>query len=113
LERVLRREDALDVAEELGLLRRPLGQDGGSGPLRELLAGRIVVPEIRGGHAVWMVGRWLGDPGERRPKYVGLPGEKPVLGLERVIGLPEPFLVEGVFGYLLGVSWDLPVCSPC
>lgn len=113
LERFLRREESLDVAEELGLLRRPVYEDGGRGPLRELLAGRIVVPELRGGHAVWMVGRWVGDPGERRPKYVGLPGEKPVLGLERVVGQPEAFLVEGVFGYLVAVSWDLPACSPC
>jgi DNA primase len=113
LERVLRRESTLDVAGELGLLRPAERRDGGGDTWRELLAGRIVVPELRGGHAVWMVGRWLGDPGERRPKYLGLPGEKPVLGLERVVGCPEAFLVEGVFGYLLGVSWNLPVCSPC
>jgi DNA primase len=113
LERVLRRESALDVAAGLGLLRPAERGDRGGGAWRELLAGRIVVPELRGSHVVWMVGRWVGDPGERRPKYLGLPGEKPVLGLERVVGCPEAFVVEGVFGYLLGVSWGLPVCSPC
>src|SRR5205823_14260837 len=53
LERCLRRESSLEIAEELGLLRRPVRDDGAPGPHRELLAGRIVVPEIRGGHAVW------------------------------------------------------------
>jgi DNA primase len=115
LERFLRRRDWLPFGQELGLLSRA-GRDDGADPLREHLAGRIVVPEIRGGHVVWFIGRLLpdgrGGPDER-PKYLGLPGERPVLGLERVLGHREAFLVEGVFGYLVAVGWGLSAFSPC
>jgi hypothetical protein len=48
--------------------------DGGAGP-REFLAGRIVVPELRGSHCVWFIGRTLEDtPG--LPKYLALGGER-------------------------------------
>jgi DNA primase len=125
LERFLRRRSLVRVAEDLGLLRRS-GPDDGARPPRDLLAGRIVIPEIRSGHAVWMIGRRVpdagypaggvarsgGDPSDP-PKYLSLPGERPVLGLERVAGRREGFLVEGVFGYLLALAWRLPACSGC
>jgi DNA primase len=119
LERFLRRRSLVRVAEELGLLRRT-GEDDGARPLRELLAGRVVVPEIRGGHAVWMIGRLVpvaahpaGGGPDDPPKYLSLPGERPVLGLERVAGRREGFLVEGVFGYLVALAWRLPACTGC
>lgn len=91
------------------------GDDAGRGH-RELLAGRIVVPELRGGNCVWFIGRRVpsgcGDAGNR-PKYLALPGERPVLGLERVAGRRHAFLVEGVFGWLTALAWNLPACSPC
>jgi DNA primase len=46
-------------------------------------------------------------------KYLALPGERPVLGLERAIGRPEVFLIEGVFDWLTAVSWHLPAFSTC
>jgi DNA primase len=111
LEAYLRRRSGLRVAEELGLLRRPAREDG-SRPLRETFAGRIVVPELRGGHCIWFIGRALAEtPG--RPKYLALAGERPVLGWERAAGRREAFLCEGVFDYLLAVSWRLPAFSPC
>jgi DNA primase len=112
LERFLRRRHWLRLGERLGLLRRPEKDDDGTRPLREPLAGRIVIPELRGGNCVWMIGRWVGAPGER-PKYLSLPGERPLLGLERASGQTEAFLVEGAFGYLVAVGWGLPAFSPC
>ena len=110
LEGYLRRHGGLRVAEALGLLRRPEAGDGAR-PLRERVAGRIVVPEIRGGQPIWLIGRRPDELGE--VKYLSLSGERPILGLERVIGRREVFMAEGVFDWLTGVSWGLPVFSSC
>lgn len=111
LEAFLRRRSGLRVAQDLGLLRKPERTDDGR-PLREALAGRVVVPELRGGNAVWFIGRLPeDDPG--RPKYLALSGERPILGFERAVGQREVFLCEGVFDYLTAVSWRLPAFSPC
>ena len=75
----------------------------------ETMAGRIVVPELRGGQCIWMVGRALDD--DRQPKYWGLSLPKPILGYERVCGRPRAFVTEGAFDYLTGVSWGLPICA--
>lgn len=68
----------LPLAVELGLLRRAPG-----GGLRDALAGRVVVPELRYGHSIWFIGRGL-DRGGGTPyspaKYLALPGERPALG---------------------------------
>jgi DNA primase catalytic core len=111
LEAYLRRRSGLLMAQELGLLRAPSRGDGAR-PLREFFAGRVVVPELRGGHAIWFIGRRLADDGARA-KYVALPGERPVLGYDRAAGRREVFLCEGVFDYLTAVAWRLPACSPC
>ncbi|MFN8472762.1 MAG: DNA primase [Anaerolineae bacterium] len=110
LETFLRRRSGLRVAQALGLLRRP-GHDG-DGPVGEFLAGRIVIPEVRGGHCIWFIGRSL-DDGERIPKYLALPGERPILGYARAVGRREVFLCEGPFDYLTAVSWNLAAFSPC
>jgi DNA primase len=123
LEAYLRRRSGLRLAQDLGLLRPPDRGDGAR-PLRERFAGRIVVPELRGGQAIWFIGRRPEDdgadgadesagPGGARAKYVALPGERPVLGYERAAGRREVFLCEGVFDYLSAVAWHLPACSPC
>jgi DNA primase len=111
LEAHLRRHGGLRMAEHLGLLRRPEAGEGGR-PLREFFARRIVVPEIRGGQPIWFIGR---HPSERegRVKYLALPGEKPILGLEHAAGRREAYLVEGVFDWLTAVSWGLPAFSTC
>jgi DNA primase len=110
LERYLRQRGGLRLAESLGLLRRP-EQSEGARALRERFAGRIVVPELRGGQPIWFIGRR--PDGLGHAKYVALPGERPVLGLERARGRREAFLVEGVFDWLTAVSWGLPAFSPC
>ena len=106
----LRRRSSLALAQRLGLLQRARG-DAAPHPSEEFLHGRIVVPELRGGQCVWFVGRALDDG--KGPKYLALPGERPVLGYARVAGQREAFLCEGVFDYLTAVSWKLPVFSPC
>lgn len=111
LETYLRRRSGLRVAQALGLLRRPERGDTAR-PLRESLAGRIVVPELRGGHCLWFIGRNLGDE-LSSPKYLALPGERPLLGLQQVLGRQEVYLCEGVFDYLTAISWKLPAFSPC
>lgn len=62
LEAFLRQRGGLRVAQELGLLRRPTRGDGAR-PLREFLAGRLVVPEIRAGQCIWFIGRLLDEAG--------------------------------------------------
>ena len=110
LEAYLRKHGGLRVAEDLGLLRRPEpGEDGR--PLRERFAGRVVIPEIRGGQPIWFIGRRAGEPG--RVKYLTPPGDKPVLGFERAIGRRRVYLIEGVFDWLTAVSWNLPAFSTC
>ena len=111
LDGYLRSRSGLRVAQDLGLLGRPDREDDG-GPSREFLARRIVVPEIRGGQCIWMIGRAIEDD-ERRPKYLALGGERPILGFERAAGRRTAFLCEGVFDYLTAVSWQLAAFSPC
>jgi DNA primase len=107
----LRRRWGLSVAQELGLLRMP-GYVANGNTTDDLLGGRIVVPELRGGQCIWFIGRIVPDDGQR-PKYLALPGERPILGWERAIGRREVFLVEGVIDYLTAVAWHLPAFSPC
>jgi DNA primase len=111
LEAHLRKHGGLRIAEDLGLLRRPEpGEDGRM--LRERFAGRIVIPELRGGQPIWFIGRHP-TAKDVRVKYLGFPGEKPVLGFERVAGRREAFLTEGAFDWLTAVSWRLPAFSTC
>ena len=58
-------------------------------------------------------GRGGDGDGGAGPKYLALPGERPVLGYERAAGRREAFLCEGVFDYLTAVGWGLPAFSPC
>lgn len=89
------------AAMRMGLLRR----DG-----HEPLAGRVVVPEIRSGQPIWLIGRTI-DPHVGDPKYLGLPGHKPLFGWNGVKGSPEVILVEGVFDWLTLVSWGYPALA--
>lgn len=95
-----RRRMSLKRASQMGLLWR----DGG-----ETMAGRVVIPELRGGQCIWMVGRTLDDA--HQPKYRGLSMPKPILGYERVRGRPRVFVTEGAFDYLTGMSWGLSICA--
>lgn len=76
---------------------------------RERMAGRVVVPEMRGDQCIWMVGRALTDDGN--PKYRGLSLPKPLLGYDRVRGRKRVYLTEGTLDYVTGVGWNLPICG--
>ena len=89
-------------ATEMGLFW-PKGARG------ETMAGRIVIPELRTGQCIWMLGRGLDE--ERQPKYRGLSLPKPILGYERVRGRSRVFVTEGTFDYLTGVAWGLSMCA--
>jgi DNA primase len=78
----------------------------------EHLAGRIVVPELRHGHPVWLVGRLVDSDGdEKTPKYVNLPGPRPLLGWDQARSYPTVVVVEGVFDFLALRMWGYPVLA--
>ena len=91
----------VQAALRVGLLMR-----GG----REFMAGRVVVPEIRGGHPIWLVGRTI-EAQTDGPKYLGLPGRKPLLGWEAAKDSQEVFVVEGVFDWLALLKWGYPALA--
>jgi len=85
---------------------------------REFLAGRIIVPEVRDGRAVWLVGRLLEpvvraerDDGEAPPRYLALRGAKPLLGAELARGSATVIVVEGVFDLLTLRNWGYPAVA--
>ena len=93
-----RRRFSLRRARELGLLFEDES---------ETMAGRLVVPDLRGGHSGWMVGRATGDG--RQPKYRSLALPRPLLGYER--GRRRVLVTEGPFDWLTLLSWGLPACA--
>jgi DNA primase len=78
---------------------------------QEFLAGRLVVPELRAGRPVWLIGRILAAADEAEPKYLGLPGSKPLLGWEQARAEPAVCLVEGAFDYLTLRMWEVPAIA--
>jgi len=91
----------VQAALRVGLLR-----PGG----REFMAGRVAVPEIRGGQPIWLVGRTI-EAQTHGPKYLGLPGRKPLLGWEVAKDSREVFVVEGVFDWLTLLKWGYPALA--
>jgi DNA primase len=89
----------LHLAQELGLLT----------PHGEHLAGRIVVPELRQGQALFLIGR--ATRRGQAPKYLGLPIPKPLYGLEAIQDRAEAWLTEGVFDWLTLLSWGYPAVA--
>ena len=76
----------------------------------ERFASMVVIPEVSGGRVRWLGGRAI--DGERSPRFQGLPGPKPTLGLGR-LGASPPWAVvaEGVFDWLVLAQWGLPACA--
>lgn len=91
----------MQAAVRVGLL----GRHG-----RECLAGRVIVPEIRAGQPIWLIGRTI-DPASAGPKYLGLPGRKPLFGWDVAASQQEVWLVEGIFDYLTLRSWGIPALA--
>ncbi len=84
-----------EIARDLGLI----------GPHGEYFRERIVIPELREGRAVYLVGR--ATHSQQRAKYLGLPGApKPLYGAESMHGAQAVFIVEGPFDWLSLLNWD-------
>jgi DNA primase len=61
---------------------------------------------------VWLIGRRLDSgAGDDAPKYLGLPGRKPLLGWDQARTQPAVVLVEGVFDFLTLRMWGYPVLA--
>jgi DNA primase len=92
------------AARRVGLLRA----DG-----RERLAGRIVFPEIRQHQPLWLIGRLL-DAAENLPRYLGLPGPKPLLGWDQAKRDRRGVcVVEGPLDVLTLQQWGVPGLALC
>jgi DNA primase len=80
---------------------------------REKLAGRIVFPEIRQRQPIWLIGRLL-QPVDDLPRYLGLPGPKPLLGWERASRDRRGVcIVEGPLDLLTLQQWGVPALAVC
>jgi DNA primase len=83
-----------EIARDLGLI----------GPYGEYFRERIVIPELREGRAIYLVGR--ATVSKQRAKYIGLPGApKPLYGAESLRGAQKVFVVEGPFDLLTLLNW--------
>lgn len=86
-----------EIANDLGLI----------GPRGEYFRQRIVIPELRGGRAIYLVGR--ATQKYQKAKYLGLPGApKPLYGLVSIQGKHDVYIVEGVMDWLTLVQWGYP-----
>jgi DNA primase len=97
----------LQVAWDVGLLV------GTARSPQERFAGRIVIPEVRGGAIAWITGRLVesaGVPLPAGPKYMSLPGVRVLGGAASLLGHPAVLAVEGPFDWLTLVKWGLPAC---
>jgi DNA primase len=83
---------------------------------REVLRGRIVVPERRHGSPVWLIGRQLdaaAPTSDLDRKYLGLAGPKPLLGWEEAVaaGTDRVTVVEGPLDWLALRTWGVPAVA--
>jgi DNA primase len=77
----------------------------------EFLAGRIVVPDLCSGRPTWLIGRLLDEsPADEVPVHLGLPGAKPLLGLDQTRDSPK-VVVEGSFDQLTLRMWGYPAVA--
>jgi DNA primase len=87
----------IQAARKTGLLR-----PGGD----ELMAGRIIVPEIRAGRPIWLIGREV--EGGSGPKYLAQPGPRRLLGWDTASRSRSICIVEGAFDWLTLQQWRVP-----
>jgi DNA primase len=79
---------------------------------REFMEGRITIAEFRGRQPIWMIGRLLESTTAQdvpeRPKYLGLPGPKPLLGWDAASDRSSVIVVEGPIDLLTLRMWSVP-----
>jgi DNA primase len=83
-----------EIASDVGLI----------GPHGEYFRERIVIPELREGKTIYLVGR--ATQKYQKAKYLGLPGApKPLYGVELIRGASEVIICEGAFDWLTLIGW--------
>ena len=90
------------IAIKAGLMR----EDTGS--LREFFYGRFIFPYLEGGKTVYLSGRATGGA---KPKYLGLPGSKPLYRSTVRRGKPLLIVVEGPIDAILLAQWGYSVIA--
>ncbi|MBI3942103.1 MAG: toprim domain-containing protein [Chloroflexi bacterium] len=90
---------SLEAAEEVGLLREH----------KPMLAGRIVIPEIREGNVLYLLGRATSP--RQSLRYLGLPIPKPLFGVDTIRGASKVWITEGVFDWLTLTEWGYPAVA--
>jgi DNA primase len=89
-----------EIANDLGLI----------GPRGEYFRLRIVIPELRDGKAIYLVGR--ATQKYQKAKYLGLPGApKPLYGVEQIRDVSDVYVVEGAFDWLTLAQWGYPAIA--
>lgn len=104
----------LQVAWDVGLLVSHTNRREHPGPRRlqplpahERFAGRITLPEVQGGRVIWMTGRLVDDAIDA-PRYLHLPGPRPLYGATQIAGVASIVGVEGYFDALTLDEWGIP-----
>lgn len=89
-----------EIAQDLGLV----------GPRGEYFRQRIIIPELRDGKAIYLVGR--ATQKYQQAKYLGLPGTpKPLYGIESIRGADDILVVEGAMDWLTLIEWGYPTVA--
>jgi DNA primase len=76
----------------------------------ERMAGRVVLPALRHGRPRWLIGRSIAAAANG-PKYLGLPGPKPLLGWDAAQDAAAVVVVEGVMDLLILAQWGVPAVA--
>ncbi len=104
----------LQVAWDVGLLvghaqpGRHIEFQGYASPhASERFAGRITLPEVRASQVIWMTGRLVDDAMDA-PRYLHLPGSRPLYGATQIAGAASIVGVEGYFDALTLDEWGIP-----
>lgn len=73
----------------------------------ETMLGRVVIPDIVAGRAVWLTGRTVEGQG---PRYLNLRVPAPLLGL-RKLRSNSVVITEGPMDWLTAVQWGIPAAA--
>jgi DNA primase len=90
-----------EIASDLGLI---------ADSHREYFRQRIVIPELREGRTVYLVGR--ATQKYQKAKYLGLPGApKPLYGMDFIGDAEDVFVCEGPMDWLTLIGWGYPTVA--
>ena len=105
IERLRHERVPLQAAWAVGLLAGRGGVE-----TRERFTGRITIPHLEESGALWLTGR-LVDEQDAAPRYLCLPGSRPLYSVLPLRSLRAVVLVEGYFDALTLAGWSIPACA--